>query len=81
MPRLLLLWMTLTKVTMANLALLKRADCGHYVLANTKPNFCEVSARIVHNGNGATVEKGENYIVLCDECAGKIKPSKFWNKR
>lgn len=63
---------------MANLALLKRANCGHYVLANTKPNFVEVTKNIVHRGDGAIEEKGERYIILCNDCTGKIKPKTFW---
>lgn len=64
---------------MANLALLKRAKCGHYVLANAKPNFVELTEQLVHIETGLKKVPTESYIILCNDCASKIKPRKFWN--
>lgn len=67
-------WNWFKKVTTPRTGYVKRASCGHYVLANARvTTYLEVHQTINHTGDGASFGKKEVTVTLCDKCAKEIK--------
>ena len=50
----------------------KKADCGHYVVANKEAAYFEKVSVTVHTGDGARKEDQVYPVVLCNYCAKQI---------
>lgn len=51
----------------------KLAKCGHWVKADKSAEFYEEYDALVHIADGVKKELRKETVVLCDDCAKKVK--------